>query len=413
MTPVTAVVVGAGSRGATYAEYAHERPEELRIVGVAEPRAAYRARFAERHGLAGSAVVADWRELVAGPRCADAVVIATPDALHADPAVAFAERGYAVLLEKPMAPTEQECRRIVAAAERSGALLAVCHVLRYTEYTRALRRLLDEGAIGRLVSIQHLEPIGWWHFAHSFVRGSWAVEADSSSLLLAKSCHDVDLLVHLAGAPVAHVASYGGLAHFRPEDRPPGATDRCVTCPWQDGCAYSATGIYLPLADAGETGWPLDVLTPAPTPATVRAALEEGPYGRCVYSGRNDVLDHQVLAMQFANGVTASFSLAAFTSFRARETRLMGTAGELVGDGRRIRVFDFRTRQESEIDTAVDDDGSIMSGHGGGDRAIVEAFVRAVATGETDGVLSGAQEALGTHLAVFAAERARRAAGKS
>ncbi|MFF7251065.1 Gfo/Idh/MocA family oxidoreductase [Embleya sp. NPDC008237] len=201
------------------------------LVAVADPDPARRGALAAEFGIPDDRVFADWRDLAALPRLADAVIVATPDRLHADPAVAFADLGYALLLEKPMAPTEHEARRIVDAAVRNDVLFAVCHVLRYTPYSVTLKRLIDTGRIGDVVSVEHLEPVGWWHQAHSYVRGQWAVEAESSSMLLAKSCHDIDWLGHLVGRPVARVSSFGGLHHFRTENKPAGAGDRCVTCP--------------------------------------------------------------------------------------------------------------------------------------------------------------------------------------
>jgi predicted dehydrogenase len=165
--PVTAVVVGAGGRGMTYAQFAAEYPERLRIVGVAEPREWNRRSVAEAHAIPAENVFKDWQELAERPRLADAVIIATQDAMHAGPAIAFADKGYAILLEKPLAPNEPDCVRIIEAVKRNKILFGVCHVLRYTGYTQALKRLLDSGAIGKIVSIQHLEPVGYWHQAHS------------------------------------------------------------------------------------------------------------------------------------------------------------------------------------------------------------------------------------------------------
>src|SRR5512146_1601465 len=192
--PVTVLIIGAGSRGSSFARYIQAHPDDARVVGVAEPRPFYRQRMAEQNRIAPENAVVDWRELANRPRCADAVIIATPDRYHADPAVAFAERGYAILLEKPMAPNAEDCRRIVAAVQKNGVLFAVFHDFRYFNYTKLLKELIDSGTIGDVASVQHLEPVGYWHYAHSYVRGNWRNEAESSSMLLAKSCHDIDWL---------------------------------------------------------------------------------------------------------------------------------------------------------------------------------------------------------------------------
>ncbi|MBB5778213.1 Gfo/Idh/MocA family protein [Nonomuraea jabiensis] len=395
---VTLAVVGAGSRGSSYARHA-AGSGRARVVAVADPLAARRAGFPEAEPYA------DWRELAALPRQADAVIIATQDRDHVEPAVRFAELGYDILLEKPMAVSEDDCRRVVEAAGRSDAVFAVCHVLRYTPYTRALKALLDEGRIGEIVSIQHLEPVGWWHQAHSYVRGNWRRSDESTFMLLAKSCHDLDWLVYLTGRQVTRVSSFGGLKHFRPDNRPEGAADRCLDCAVEATCPYSAKRIYLPLA--GRARWPVTVLTDDVSEAGVLEALRTGPYGRCVYACDNDVVDHQVVNMEFEGGTTASFTMTAFTPALHRQTRIFGTRGWIEGDGDRLTVFDFVTGREETVDTRSTGDPTARGGHGGGDEGLVDAFLTAVATGDRSSILSSPGESLHSHLIAWAAERSR------
>ena len=172
MRPVELLIVGASSRGTVYAEFALEYPELARAVGVAEPREFFRAQLAAKHALAPENMVRDWRQLLERPKFAQAVIIATPDALHLEPAVAFAQRGYNMLLEKPLAPDPESCQRIVNAALAHNIIFAVAHVMRYTSYTQQLKHLIISGVIGELVSIQHLEPVGYWHlwFGHNTTR---------------------------------------------------------------------------------------------------------------------------------------------------------------------------------------------------------------------------------------------------
>ncbi len=407
MSAVRLILVGAGSRGSVYAAWIRAHPEAAQLVAVAEPRDAARTRVAREHDLPPDRVVSDWRELAASPRLADAVIIATPDALHAEPALAFAERGYHLLLEKPMAPTAEDCRRIVDAADHAGVILAVCHVLRYTGYTETLRGLLDDGAIGDVVSLDHLEPVGFWHQAHSFVRGNWRATATSAPMLLAKSCHDLDWIRHVVGRRCLQVASFGELTHFRAASRPVGAADRCLDCTVEEACAYSAQKIYLQRVRDGFTGWPVDVVTDDLTEAGVTEALRTGPYGRCVYACDNDVVDHQVVCMRFDGGATATFTMTGFTRQRDRETRIFGTRGELHGDGERIDVHDFVTGQTRTIHTGITSDGTLATGHGGGDARLIERFVAAVAAGDPSLISTGAAVSLESHLMVFAAEEAR------
>ena len=402
------MLVGAGSRGAGYAAYARAHPDAVTIVAVAEPRAAVRERIAAEHGLASGMVSADWRALLQLPKLADGVIIATPDALHVEPAIGFAERGYHLLLEKPMAPSADDCRRIVAAVHQRGVMLAVCHVLRYTRYTEQLKALLDSGRIGDLVSLAHLEPVGYWHQAHSFVRGNWGNEARSSSMLLQKSCHDLDWIRHVMGRRCERVSSFGSLAHFRRDQQPVGAADRCLDCGVEASCAYSAPRFYLGRVRGGHTGWPVDVITDDRTEAGVTAALRTGPYGRCVYACDNDVVDHQVVNLEFAGGATASFTMTAFTRQRDRETRIFGTRGELFGNGTTIELHDFLTDRTETVSTDRASDGSIATGHGGGDDRLMAQFVAAIALRDPSQIHSGADDSLETHLMVFAAEAARR-----
>ena len=408
--PVRLLIVGAGGRGSTYADYTLAHPGEGVVVGVAEPDPVRRQALADRHQIPAANVYPDWQSALAAPRFADAAVIATQDHMHVEPVEHAAAAGYHLLLEKPMAPDEAGCRRIVDSAERHGVMLAVCHVLRYTAYTQALKRVLDAGTIGEIVSVEHLEPVGYWHQAHSFVRGHWRNEGQSSPMLLAKSCHDVDWMRYVVGLPCEQASSFGGLKHFRREAQPAGAAERCLDCPpeVENNCPYSAKRYYLTQLEEGHLGWPLNVLTPEPTQESVMQALRDGPYGRCVYACDNDVVDHQVVNFQFEGGVTASFTMTAFAHARGRETRIFGTRGELYGDSQNIRVFDFLTNETSELDTDVASDGSILSGHGGGDDGLMQAFLAAVQHGDPALILSGPQASLESHLMVFAAENSRR-----
>ncbi|MGR4878638.1 Gfo/Idh/MocA family protein [Streptomyces sp. LARHCF249] len=405
---VTLAVVGAGDRGTAHAAWALAHPERARVVAVAEPRELRRSRLAAAHGLDSGAAVDDWRALAARGRVADAVLICTLDRDHLEPVLAFAALGCHILLEKPMALTEEECRRIVAAVEEAGVILSVGHVLRYTPYTQALKRVLDSGRIGDVVSVQHLEPVGFWHQAHSFVRGNWRREDQATTMLMAKSCHDLDWLQYVLGRPPVRVSSFGRLSHFRPEARPAGAADRCLDCSVENTCPYSAPRDYGDRLAGGRHGWPLSVVIDEFTPHALETALREGPYGRCVYACDNDVVDHQVVAMEFDSGATATFTMTAFTEHADRQTRIFGTRGELRGDGRRLRLYDFLTRREEAIGFGPEGATDAAGGHGGGDAGLMDAFVSAVATGDPRLVKSGPYESLTSHLTVLAAERARR-----
>ena len=407
MKPVRFLVIGAGSRGATYAEFAAVHPARAQVAGVAEPRDFYRQAMVEKYDIDAQNVFDSWQQAAARRRFADAVIIATQDSMHAAPAVAFADLGYDILLEKPMATTLEECRRIVAAAEKNDILFAVCHILRYRNFTRQLKKLIAAGTIGEVVSIQHLEPVGYWHQAHSYVRGNWRKEADSAFMLLTKSCHDIDWLSYMMEGKCRSVASFGTLKHFRKEEMPEGAAERCLDCAIEPECAYSAKKIYLGRVQRGETGWPVDILTSDTSEAGVLRALREGPYGRCVYQCDNDVVDHQVVIMQFDGGKTAAFTMTTFNDTMQRKTRIFGTKGDIYADGSTVRIFDFLTEKIATFEIP-DDNIEHLTGHGGGDYALMDHFTKAVATRDRQFIFSGPQETLESHTVVFAAEQARR-----
>ncbi len=407
MSQVSLAIVGAGLRARGYARRAMATGS-ARLVAVAEPDPKRRAEFAAEFDVPARHSYSDWADLVAVGRIADAAVIATPDRLHASPAVALADLGYHLLLEKPMAPAAAEAEAIVDAVRRNKVIFALCHVLRYTPYTKMIKSIVDNGRIGRIVSVQHLEPVGWWHQAHSFVRGPWRDSDSSTPMLLAKACHDIDWLMYIVGQPVRRVSSFGGLSHFRPEERPAGAADNCLDCPLEPQCPYSAPRLYLGcLGNPDKELWPLSAVTAEHTEAAVSAALRAGPYGRCVYGGGNDVVDHQVVSMEFADGTTCSFTMTAFTPFEQRKTRIFGTRGYLDGDGVRLRLVDFATGKD-EVISAIPERASIEANHADGDDALFDTFLSAVATGDSALLNSDVYTSLASHRTVWAAEEARR-----
>lgn len=400
-------IVGAGARGSAYAHHLDDSAGRAVVGAVAEPREVIRKELGSRYAIPEGARFAHWQDMVVAPRSCDAVIISLHDSEHLDAATAFAAAGYDILLEKPMAPTLVECRRIVAAAEEANVWLGVCHVLRYTPYTTLVRSLVEGGAIGDIVNVQHLEPVGFWHFAHSYVRGNWCAEATSAPVLLTKSSHDIDWLSYIIGRPVTRVSSFGSLLHFRPEHAPEGAGERCLDCAVEDACAYSAVRVYRKGLTPGlrESSFTA-VVAPEYTEDALTDALRSGPYGRCVYGGQNDVADHQVVSIEYAGGVTAGFTLTAFSPLENRRTRIFGTKGQIATDGSTVELFDFRS-SSTTLHEPVIGAASAGEGHAGGDVAMIKAFVRALCDGEPIHFSSDGRTSLETHEIVFAAEEAR------
>ena len=454
--PVRAILIGAGDRGRfAYGRYALAHPEDMQIVAVAEPQPDRRGAFAREHGLSAENCLTTWEEVLGTGRrreiSADTVLICTQDQLHTAPALAALAQGYHVLLEKPMAVTLDDCRALVAAAERAGRHLQICHVLRYTPFFQAIHAVLQAGRLGDLISLSQRENVSYWHMAHSFVRGNWRRAADSSPMILAKCCHDLDTLFWFAGARTRRLSSFGSLRHFRPSNAPPGAPERCAQgCPAEACCLYSALDVYVrltPLLQQAQmsrivwlrglarlierqpglaeslahwipplrqftaySGWPVHIVTDDFTRAGRLRAMQDpaNPYGRCVYHCDNDVVDHQHVNIEFENGVTATLIMHGHAYADGRTVRLDGTAATVVGHmyrhEQRLELFDKRSgRRELLFSGGLD----LSDQHGGGDTGMLRAFVRLVRGEIQPDVATAAQGALESHLMAFSAEYAR------
>ena len=405
----TAIVVGAGQRGRGYASFSKISPDKLKIVGVAEPIKALRESVAKQYGISSTMTWDTWEKLLDHGKLADIAIITTLDQMHKEPTIKLCEKGYHILLEKPMAVTYDDCCEIVEAIKKSGVMFGVCHVLRYYPQYRKIQELIQSGAIGEVCHIQHTEPVGFWHYAHSYVRGNWRNEKESSCSLLAKCCHDLDLLSYWMGShKCTKVSSFGSLMHFTKKDKPEDADDRCLSCPIEQQCAYSAKKIYLDLAKMGHFGWPVSVVCGSNDIEDLTKALQTGPYGRCVYDCDNDVMSNQVVSMQFANGATAALSMVGFSEkICERQTVISGTKGEITCDySGPVKVYDFLTRGRRNHQVERKADGP-LTGHGGADYHLMKTFIDAIRANDQSMILAGPDETLYSHKLVFAAEKSR------
>jgi predicted dehydrogenase len=405
--PARLAVVGAGHRGLeVYGAAAARHLDLVRIVAVAEPRPQRLARLADAHGVERAGRFADWRQLLAGVSAGtlavDGVIVATPDREHVAPAVQALALGLDVLLEKPIAPDEAGVRRVEDAARRSSGRVTVAHVLRHAPLFTRVKALIDDGAVGELIGIDHVEHVGHWHFAHSYVRGSYRREVDASPMLLAKACHDLDLIRWMVGRPARRVASFGSLRHFTAASAPRGAPERCTDgCPVEATCPYAATRIYLGRF-GGRRDWPNSMLDDDPTPERVLGALQTGPYGRCVYRCDNDVVDHQVVALDFDGGARATLTVTAFSEASTRTVRVWGTHGEIDArfDHGDVTLHDFRTGRTSRSPVPPDD------GHRDADARLARDWFGRLASrtaAPTELAVS-----IESHLLAFTAEAARK-----
>jgi len=401
--PVTAIVAGAGNRGNVYGDYALRFPEELKIVGFAEPVPFRSTRFAEKHNIDSKNQFITWEHIFDVPKFADAVIITTPDALHYGPAMAALEMGYDLLLEKPIAQTWQECRDIMKLTQDRGRIVAVCHVLRYAPLHKKIKEVIDSEALGRLVSIDLIEPVEHLHMSHSFVRGNWRNSKESNPMLLAKSCHDLDLLRWYTGTRCKRVSSFGHLTWFKEENAPPGSTLRCTDgCAVEAECQYSALKIYYRNHQRLHV---MDIPENVDKGPVILERLKNGPYGRCVYHCDNDVVDHQVVAMEFEKEITASFSMEAFTSYYGRRIKVMGAMGDIVGELEDLVIADFTTGKQ--LGWNVQEHADISSGHGGGDDGLVRDWVQAVSQQDPGFLSTDIASAMESHLMAFRAEESR------
>ncbi|MCD9023803.1 Gfo/Idh/MocA family protein [Cohnella silvisoli] len=409
MRQITAVLVGAGARGRfVYGAYAKKYPAEMKIVAVAEPNEERRRLVATEHGLSSDQLYESWEQVLSKVKMADVAVISTQDRMHYAPTMKALEHGYDVLLEKPMSPSADEIIAMANASRMHNRLLTVSHVLRYTPFWSKIKEIITSGSIGKIVSVQLSENVGYFHMAHSFVRGNWNKSEETSPMILQKSCHDMDILSWLIGEKCAKISSYGSLLHFRPENAPSGSALRCTdSCAVERECPYSAVRIY----EEDSTHEWSRFITNDLTPEGINEAIKNGPFGRCVYRCDNNVVDHQVVNMEFESGSTASFTMSGFSHDVSRTVQVMGTLGEIRGYMEKNEIVLYPYGKDAIDVSAAAEEG----GHGGGDEGLVREFLNQVRDENNNGGqgLTSAEASVQSHLMAFAAEQSRLEGGSS
>src|SRR5438132_360761 len=385
------------------AYFAERNPDEAKFVAVVEPDDARRARFASAHRIPAGRQFRAWEDIAGRPPLAPGLINATLERTHRASTLGLLAAGYEMLLEKPIATTPAECLEIAAAAESGGRLLQIAHVLRYAPFFVALRDIIVSGRLGAIVSVDWRENLIYWHFAHSYVRGNWSTATRGGPMILTKCCHDLDLLVWIFGR-CERLSSSGSLTHFVREAVGAEIPDRCTDgCPIADDCPYFAPRVYLDRLRENPSSFAVAAVTSDRTPEGVMRALETGPYGRCVYRSDNDAVDHQVVLMRFAGGLSVSLTMQGASHLEGRTIRIDGTRATLLANEARaeMEIHDHRTGQAERITRPRG-----VGGHGGGDDGLMRAFVGAI-QGDRAGVLTSAREAVASHLMAFAAEQAR------
>ena len=418
--PIRVAVVGAGHRGLAYASYAHSHPERMQVVAVADPASHRRQAAARVHGLSPEMTFQSYEELAKHPKLADAVINGTLDHLHYESTLLLLKSGYDVLLEKPIARTIQQVRELIEAARKHRRTVMICHVLRYAPFYQTIKRLIDEDEIGSIVSIHSSEHVSYHHMALAYVRGKWNDHTRTTPMILAKCCHDLDIIAWLlSGVPAVRVASFGSLSQFRPENAPDGSAERCLDgCQIEAECPYSARGNYIAARLWDTYVWGdlnLDNLTDEQKLESLRTS---NPYGRCVWHCDNNVVDHQSVIVEVDNGVLASHDMFCATARPTRRIHIVGTKGEIEGDfedgivtSRRPFITETEAITEHHyrvrtIDVNIRGDSG-TAGHGGGDARLIEDFVGLVSGAPVSKGVTLIEDSLTGHLIGFAAERAR------
>lgn len=399
--PVSIVAIGAGNRTNKYLEYVKQHPDKVKLVGVVELNDIRRKHVADCFSLDASQCFVDYRDFFQHPVEADAVMICTPENMHFEPTMQAIERGYHILLEKPIAQTLEECMLIAQAARKHDVLVSVCHVLRYHPYFMKIKELVDSGELGNIISINHRTSVGLDRTAHGFVRGLWRKEAVTNPMLMSKCCHDIDFLLWLTKTPCRKLTSFGSLRWFKEKNAPEDSAARCVDCKVESRCPFSAVDLYRVRRD-----WIANF--DVPEGKTIDEVIEEqlryGLYGRCVYRCDNDVVDHQIVSMEMESEVTINFSMDVFTVKDNRETHICLTEGEIDGDETRLKVCRFRGAKEEVYDFS---DLAHQPFHAGADLNIVADFIDAIQENRRN-VVTSIEQSVESHRICFEAERSRK-----
>ncbi|MBQ7879995.1 MAG: Gfo/Idh/MocA family oxidoreductase [Clostridia bacterium] len=417
MQQVSLIIVGNGDRANCYCKYALVHPEELKIAAIVDPSERKRKEGAEKYGVPQDRCFESVEKCIEyhdkNGKIADAVFNGTMDELHYETAIPFLKKGYHMLLEKPVVNNIEQLLDIQKTAEENGCLLMVCHVLRYTPFFRAIKELILQGEIGEIVHIESSENVGVAHSSNSYIRGKWnSTEKCGSSMLLAKCCHDLDLLCWLNGeTSPTRIASFGGRNFIVPEKAPAGAGEKClVDCPHVDTCQYSAKSIYVKNDKFPWYSW--DCIDKHYNDISREEKTESlktfNKHGECAYKTGSDLVDHQTVMLQFKNGSTATHNLLQGTVLARRLIRIVGTKGEIEGsiDNSRFTVYryDFDTAWCKSED--VDVRKLIAEGdhHAGGDFGIIQDFVNMLRGGEVSVSCTKIQDSVYGHLCVYKAD---------
>ncbi len=416
MKKIKVALLGCGDRGCIYADYSLRNPDDMEVVAVTDLSALKKEEARVRYNLPEDRAFDSVEAFIAAGIECDIVIDATMDKAHYPTAMALLAAKYNVLLEKPVCPNKEELLDIQRAAHENGCKVIVCHVLRYTPFYSAVKKVLAEGKIGRVRSLEMTEHVGMAHFIDSFVRGKWNNEEEcGSGLLLAKCCHDLDLMCWLADeSRPKYVTSLGFRENFTMDKAPAGATELCFDCPHEKTCNYSAVKIHLdrdtmPFQTWAGIGKPIDTITREEK----IEYMKHSAYGKCAYNSGGDIVDNQNVIVSFENGAMGTLNLVGACAKAERYLHIVGSNGEIEGvfenNEFQLRVFTREGRRygyDTEVINTVE--GSELGKHGGGDNEIMRHLVNYLRTGEGTLSLTSINDSVEGHLCVYAAEMSRK-----
>ncbi|MBQ7340105.1 MAG: Gfo/Idh/MocA family oxidoreductase [Clostridia bacterium] len=410
----TASIIGCGSRGATiYGNKMFHKPERFKLVSLCDIDTVVLNRYSKEWNVAKENCFTDENEFFKEKR-SDILVIATQDRDHVRMCNRALELGYEILMEKPISPLKSELEELLETHKKYPRNVVVCHVLRYSPAFVKIKELLDSKVIGDLKLIEWAEQVEWWHQAHSFVRGNWRREDETSPMIMQKCCHDFDLMQYYVGSKCEQVFSQGELTFFNEKNKPEGSADRCFECKFRDTCTYSAEKIYIDLwhkMGCPKDEWPFNVLYKEYplTEEKIREAYKNNQYGRCAFKCDNDVVDYQQCLLKFENGVSISHTMTAFTEQMGRKITFHGTLGEIKFDdaNKTLSVCVFgKDKVVYDVTELIRQFASDGFGHGGGDTVLINTLCDMIENGaKAETTLEASVE---SHLMALAAEESRK-----
>lgn len=411
--PITAIIVGCGHRAMIYAEYAKIHPEELKIVGAADPSASVRKKTAEEYDIPEENLFSSADELAERDKFADVIINGTMDLCHVNTSVPLLNKGYGMLLEKPFAVNETEALELINCVRKNNSRVMVCHVLRYSHFYQKIKELLINDKIGSIITIASNEYVSFDHIATSYVRGKWAkYDNCKSTMLLAKCSHDIDIITWLVGSDIPiKVSSFGSRSQFCIKNAPKEAGTRCtLDCPLVNTCIYSAKRIYIDRPEAwdGYVWHDFNCKRPESEQVMLESLNTTNPYGRCVYKCDNDVVDRQSVLISFKSGATCTHNMIGGASGGSRTIHITGTKGEIYGcfEDNILHVKTINPTSDKLFDAEdIDFSNEDLDGHGGGDMRLMEDFVKFIRNEKTSISCTDVNDSLTGHMTVFMADK--------